>query len=177
MPSKPLAFAQEHQILEHDIAGGTGGEGAAAEAAERSIQDARTGTERRGAWRCPCRGCRADECRSALSRDLHRAASIRRLASARHSQRCWRSRQYRRRPRRAFRPPQHFPGRPPTIEQPSAIEIAAFTTGLGAGVAQFAEPPDVGDPDCASGRRWPGCAPRSPKPPSPLPRRPRPAPH
>ena len=45
---KSLALAQEHEILEHDIAGGAGRERAAAEAAERAVEHARAGIERGG---------------------------------------------------------------------------------------------------------------------------------
>src|SRR5216684_4854791 len=41
-----LAFAQKHQVLEHDVAGGAGRERTAAEAAQRAVEDARAGIER-----------------------------------------------------------------------------------------------------------------------------------
>src|SRR5437899_3103144 len=48
---KSLALAQEHEVLEHDIAGGAGRERAAAEAAERTVEHARAGIERGGGVR------------------------------------------------------------------------------------------------------------------------------
>src|SRR6185437_6323348 len=45
---KALALAEEHQVLEYDIAGGARRERAAAKATERAVEDARAFVERRG---------------------------------------------------------------------------------------------------------------------------------
>src|SRR6185312_10210342 len=48
---KALALAEEHQVLEYDIAGGARRERAAAKATERAVEDARAFVERRGSVR------------------------------------------------------------------------------------------------------------------------------
>ena len=98
---KTLALAQEHQVLEHHIAGGAGRERAAAEAAERAVENPRAGIERRGRIRnSHAAGVVQVHADRLLARDSdHRGGQFADLLSGRHIPRCRRPRRRRRRPR------------------------------------------------------------------------------